>query len=119
MATLYPTRAVLIPTLSDGSTYYTTRVNLDGTDYDLEFSWSTREERWYLNVYHAALGTALVLHLKLVLSWPIWRYYHHVEGMPAGELFVLTRSADDSAPGLEDLGEGLRCELIYYPLTGT
>jgi len=114
--TLDTSKAVLIPTLSDGSTYYATRVNLDGTDYDFSFSWSTREQRWYLDLYDAALGVLLVAHMKLVTSWPIWRYYHHVEDMPTGELYVLTRTADDSAPGLNDLGDGLRCELTYYPL---
>ena len=116
--TLDLTQGTLIPTLSDGSTYYTTRVNLDGTDYDFGFSWSTREARWYLDLTDAATGVMLVAHMKLVCAWPIWRYYHFIPDMPTGELFVLTRTSDDTAPGLTDLGEGLRCELIYYPLTG-
>ena len=71
--TLDTANAVSIPTLSDGSTYYTTRVNLDGTDYDLAFSFSDTEQRWYLDVTDAATGVLLAAHLKLVTSWPIWR----------------------------------------------
>lgn len=115
--TLDTTKAVLIPTLSDGSAFYTTRVNLDGADFDLEFSWSTREARWYLSVYDAALGVPLVLHRKLVQGSVLFKYYHHVQGLFQGDMLVMTRTADDSPPGLTDLGEGLRCELTYFPLT--
>lgn len=117
--TLDTTNAVLIPTLSDGSTYYTTRVNLDGSDYDLAFSYAQREGRWYVDIYDAAVGTLLTAHLKVVLSWPMLRYYHHIPNMPAGELLCLTRTSNDSPPGIGDMGEGLRCELSYFPLTGT
>jgi len=105
---------ISIPTRTDGLTpYYTQRVNLDGQDFNLNFRWSTRAERWYLDLYDSA-GEPLVLGMKLVCGWPVTRYYHGRAGMPAGDFWVLALAVDQTPPGLLDFGIGLRCELVYF-----
>lgn len=105
---------MIVPTKSDGTPYYTQRVNLDGQDYQFQFQWSTRQSRWYLSLLDAN-GDLLVGSMKLVVNWPLLRYYHGRAGVPTGELWVVTLGTSDAPPGIDELGEGLRCELSYYP----
>jgi len=105
---------VIIPTLSDGTAFYTQRTNLDGVDFQLDFRWSTREGRWYLRLLDT-LGNTLVGPMKLVVNWPIMRYFHGRDGVPTGEFWVMTLGASNDPPGLTELGEGLRCQLEYIP----
>ena len=101
-----------IPTLSDGTPYYTIRVTLDGTDYQLRFDWSDREARWYVSLYDT-LGALIVGQVKIMNNWPILRWYHNRPGCPTGELVCVSLLADDSPPGLTDLGRDRRCALVY------
>jgi len=105
---------MIIPTISDGTPYYTQRTNLDGVDYQLDFQWSTREERWYLSI-RDTLGSLLAGPSKLVVNWPVFHRRTQREGMPAGEIWCMTLGSDLTPPGLTDLGAGLRCELTYFP----
>ena len=105
---------MIIPTLADGTAFYTQRTNLDGSDYSLVFQWSTRSQRWYLSLYDAD-GSLLIGSMKLVINWPLLRYYHGRAGVPAGELWVVSLGSSVEPPGFDELGEGLRCELTYYP----
>ena len=107
-------RLLQIKTLTDGTTHYTLRTNLDGVDYQFAFDWSEREERWYLGLYTAA-GDLLCSNVKILTNWPMLSFYHYREGMPAGELMAVSLSQDSSPPGMFDLGLGRRCELTYYP----
>jgi hypothetical protein len=50
---------MIIPTLSDGTAFYSQRTNLDGVDFQLDFRWATREGRWYLRLLDT-LGNVLV-----------------------------------------------------------
>lgn len=102
-----------IPTLQQP--YYSLRTRLDGQDYTLEFIYSTRAERFYLNLYDAE-ETLLVAGLKLLSSVALLGYYHHIPGVPAGEIMVTATGADDSSPTLFELGPGLRCVLTYFPV---
>ena len=105
---------MIIPTLSDGTAFYSQRTTLDGVDYQLEFRWSVRESRWYLNLYDA-LETPLILGMKLQTNWPLTKYYKGRVGVPQGDLMVISLGVADDPPGLQDLGAGLRCELHYFP----
>lgn len=93
--------------------YYSLSTSLDGSDFKLEFRYSTRADRFYLNLYDTS-GVLLLAGLKLVTGVLLLHYYHYLPGVPAGELVVTTNGADDSAPGLLELGSDLRCELTYY-----
>ena len=56
----------------------------------------------------------VLLGLKLVANWPLLRHYHHDPRVPPGEFFVMDLTGDRTPPGLDDLGEGKRCELTYF-----
>lgn len=100
-----------IPTLQQP--YYSIRTRLDGVNYTLAFRYSTRAERFYLNVYDAE-DVLLLAGLKLVTGVLLLASYHHLSGVPAGEIVVTATSADDSSPKLGELGAGLRCALTYF-----
>jgi hypothetical protein len=105
---------MIIPTLSDGSALYTQRVNLDGQDYQLDFRWNTRLARWYLNLRDSD-GALLAASLKVLTNWPLLAYYHGREGMPPGELWCVSLGVSSDPPGLDEMGEGRRCTMVYYP----
>jgi uncharacterized protein DUF6983 len=93
--------------------FYTLRTRLDDSDYTLEFNYSPRAERYYLNLYSSE-DVLLVAGLKLVPGVLLLRYYKYRDGMPQGELVVTATGADGSPPKLGELGRGLRCELSYF-----
>jgi hypothetical protein len=101
-----------IPT--QGQPYYSLTTRLDGTDYKLEFTYSTRAERFYLDIYSAE-DVLLVAGLKLVTGVFLLGYWHHIGGMPPGEIVVTSTTSDDTSPSLLELGPGKRCLLTYYP----
>lgn len=103
-----------IKTLFDGTAHYTFRSNLDGVDYEFRLDWSERESRWYLSLYTAE-GSLLCSQVKILSNWPMLRYYHHREGMPAGELIASNTTLDQTPPGLRELGVDKRCTLVYIP----
>jgi hypothetical protein len=107
--------AVTIPTLADGTAFYTLRTTLDGADYQLEFSWSEQEERWFLTV-RDSLDVLLCGPLKIVCNWPLLRYYHHVVGLPEGELIASTVAISQQPPGIYDLAPWARVQLLYLPV---
>jgi hypothetical protein len=100
-----------IPTLA--LPFYTLRTRLDDSDYTLEFNYSVRAERYYLNVYDSE-DVQLVAGLKLVPNVALFRFYKFRDGMPQGELVVTATGTDGSPPKLGELGKGLRCELTYF-----
>ena len=105
---------VQLKTYSDGTAHYTFRTTLDGTDYQIRLDWNTRVSRWFLSI--CAADDKLLLSNKLVLAnWPMLRHYHHVEGLPAGELVAFTMQDDPAPPGLYELGTDRRCTLTYFP----
>jgi hypothetical protein len=102
-----------IPTLTDGTTYYSLRTTLDGLDYQLDLDWSPREDRWYLTLRDSQ-GELLMGATKLVQNIPLLRYRRHIAGTPAGELVVSTLGTDDSPPTRLELGPDGRCQLCYF-----
>jgi hypothetical protein len=106
------TTALVIPTQTDGTSFYSIRTTLSGADYQLDLDWSSREGMWYVTT-RDSLGALLIGAKKLVVGVDIFRYYHHIAGVPAGELVVLTSSLDRSEPGYFELGESARCQLVY------
>lgn len=93
--------------------FYTLRTRLDGSDYTLSFTYSVRAERFYLDLYDSE-DVLLVAGLKLVTGVPLLHYYHHIEGVPPGEIIVTSTTQDTNSPSLLELGEGRRCLLSYF-----
>jgi hypothetical protein len=105
---------MIVPTLSDGTPYYSQRTNLDGVDYQLDFQWSTRESRWYLSLRDTS-GDLLAGPAKINTNWLIFHRRYRRPGMPTGEIWCLSLGSSTDPPGLDELGAGRRCELTYYP----
>lgn len=93
--------------------YYSQRTRLDGRDYVLEFAYNEREERWYLSIFDEA-KTPLARGIKLIANWSLLHPYRFDPRMPPGELTASDTTGDGSPPTLLELGEGKRCELVYW-----
>jgi len=107
-------KTLQLKTLSDGTAHYSFKTTLDGSDYQIDLDWNSRESRWYLGL-RTAEGDLLCSNIKVVPNWPFFRYYHYREGMPEGELMATTLTADTTPPGLYELGVDRRCTLVYFP----
>lgn len=104
---------ITIQTTSDP--FYTTRVTLDGTDYILDFKYNQRQDRWYLTIQDAN-GNELVSGVKIVCNWPLLMRFAN-SALPVGELIAVALTDDDTPPGLNELGPGLRVELTYFEVS--
>lgn len=93
---------------------YSQRVKLSGVDYLLKFHWNSRSGRWFLDLYSDE-EERIVMGIALTVNRPLFLRHHFDPRVPPGELFVVTTTDDQTAPTLDELGEGKRCELTYYP----
>lgn len=99
-----------------GRPFFRERTVLDGREYVLDFRWSQRAERWWLDI-RAANGDLLAGAIKLVLHQPVIRPLRgSAAGLPPGELVVLDQRPTPAPPGLDDLG--VTC-LVAYVEAGT
>lgn len=105
-----------IPTVDDGTAYYTIVSRMDGRDFQLRFAWNEIDSRWYLDILDVE-GTALVTGLKLVANRPLLRFYQWDTRLPPGDLRVMDLSGNEDPPGFLELAIGKRCELTYFPIT--
>lgn len=104
---------LVIPTFSDPNYRQTTF--FEGTAYVLEFSYNQRELVWYLSVSDPD-GTPLANGMKVMANIGLLGSRTDVR-LPPGEIVAVTTSADDSPPDIGELGDGLRCTLIYLDST--
>lgn len=98
-----------IPTRSDLPRYAET-VELAGDQYRLEFSWNTRDARWYVSILTAA-GDQIVMGLPIVADFPLLRRFTDTR-LPDGELWAWDMSGDGLEPGQYDLGDRVRLFLV-------
>jgi len=103
---------LLIPT-TPGVAYYQQKTRLDGRDYVLHFAYNEREDRTYLHL-HDEEDVPILKGLKLITGVPLLRHYRFDTRVPPGELMVIDLSGVGEPPGLNELGEGLRCQLTYF-----
>ena len=83
---------------------------LEGAVYGLEFSWNTRDERWYLSVYDDS-GTALAAGVAVVIDFSLLTRFSN-PALPPGALMALdTTGNQQEISAMEDLGQ--RVQLIY------
>jgi hypothetical protein len=101
---------ILIETFEDP--FYTQIVAMDGTDYILDFRFNERESCWYFDILQID-GTELLKGIKVVCEVPLLEDYKANPLMPQGEMLASASGADKSPPGLTELGEGKRVELVY------
>jgi len=92
----------VLPTLTDGTQFYTQRVVLDGVAFVLQFSWNARDSSWYLLIRDSSANPLLSRRLA-VGSTLLGRF--KIQGLPAGEIH-----ADPMRPN--NLEEGCNGELL-------
>lgn len=108
-------QTLVLATVTDEADY-TIRTRLDGVDYNLRFQWNDREARWYLAIFDID-ETLIVGGLKLITNWPLLRFYQSNLAVPPGEFYVTDLTNDGSPAGIDELGDGKRCSLIYVSAT--
>jgi hypothetical protein len=103
--------AQVVPTGNDP--FYSQTTTLDGVPYLLEFSYNQREDCWYL-LLSTNDGDAIYGSVKLVCNWPLFAICADPQ-LPPGQFVVASSTTDLSPPGLQDLVDGGRCQLVYMP----
>lgn len=104
-----------LPTLTDGSHYYSMRLRLDGSDYNITLHWNARQERWYLSIADSE-NQPIVSSICVVCNVNFLRFVQHDVRSPPGSMIAYDLTDDDAPPGLTELGEGGRVKLLYYPI---
>lgn len=101
---------IQIDTLTDGTTAYDQRTELDGEEWLLTFRWNARIDRWFMSI--AALdGTPVLTGAGVSLLVPLNR---RAVGGPPGVFLAYSETEDDNPPGLLELGA--RVKLVYLEL---
>lgn len=96
-----------IPTLTDGTTAYDQRIELEGVEWLFSFQWNARVDRWFMSIN--ALDGAPVLAGAGV---PVGiRLNRRAVGGPPGDLIAVSETASLEPPGLLELGDRVR---LYY-----
>lgn len=98
---------IQIDTLTDGTTAYDQRTELDGEEWLLTFRWNGRLDRWFLSI-DALDGTPVLTGAGIGLRLPLNR---RAVGGPPGVFFALSETAQDDPPGLLELGARVK---LYY-----
>jgi hypothetical protein len=97
--------------------FFSQTTTLEGTSYLLNFSYSQREDCWYMSMADAN-GVDIYNGMKLICSPPTGPnallFKCRDPRRPPGDFFVLSGNQDLSPPGLNDLvlNSG-RCQLYY------
>lgn len=94
-------------TLTDGTQRYQQRVSLDGTEYFVTFAYSLRRDRWTFSLQgldSTDILTGETVHPNIQLN-------RRAVGGPPGVLMAIPISGFVGAPGLHDLGEGVK---LFY-----
>lgn len=103
-----------IPTFNDP--FYNVKTQFDGAQYQLTFRWNHRTSTWSFDLFQTD-GTPIRYGVKIVPNTFLLLPSHYIDGCPPGEIYCVSHNpADDSPPGLNDLVQGGRCELVYLPM---
>lgn len=111
----------LIPTRSDLFSF-SERISLDGKEFDLDFRWNTRDERWYLSIYESETTTAddgsreaAMDSIPILAGTPLLQQCRD-RRRPLGEIFPFDTSGGGDTgqidPAFSDLG--VRVVILYF-----
>lgn len=84
--------------------FWRARVNLDGTDFLLDFAWNGRAGAWALTLLTAE-EAPLVCGLTVVSNRPLFHRFKYLQGMPEGDLVAVDPSGTIAVPGYNQLGD--------------
>ncbi len=82
---------------------FTQITDLDGTEYELTFTWNQREDKWYLKI--ALDGTTLASGMKIVHLYDMLTNLTDPR-LPQGGLYFIDTRVEFGDPGLRDLDTG-------------
>jgi hypothetical protein len=112
---------IQLPTLTDGTPFYSFRTQLEGSDFEFTFRYGERRGGWVFDM-HTLEGEALLLGTLVTIGRDFLRRCVS-DNRPPGQLWALNVVADLSKPegvalpGLFDLGAGGRARLYYTEST--
>lgn len=98
-----------IPLRSD-LPFFDLQASLDGATYTLQFRWSVRAARWFMQVLDEQAENVLVGDMPLVTGLPLATYRAGTD--PRGWFVVVDTTGHGQPPGISDLGT--RTLLLYY-----
>jgi len=101
----------IVPTSPDEA-FYSQRTTLDGVVYVLTFRLNQRENTYRFDLALSD-GTLLASGVKVVCNRPLLERIAWNLQAPKGVLVAIAGGADESCPGLGELGEGRRVTLYY------
>jgi hypothetical protein len=84
---------------------------LDGIDYVIGARYNQRENHYYLTIGSPS-GDTYAGGVAAVCNWPLF-CTSRSSSLPPGVLLITPNGSDASDPGLDEIGVGLRCELVY------
>jgi hypothetical protein len=104
---------IVIP---EQSAFFTQRVELDGVDYLLEFSYNQRTDCFYLTIKDER-GEHILGPRKIVSNYPMLRWHRYDARLPPGELWAIATNGTPTVPGMGVLGKDVG--FYYYDLLET
>lgn len=99
---------VILPIKQDGYPAYDFDVELDGSEYNLDFLWNERDEHWYFTLSDSE-GDIIVAGVKIVVDWNLLRKCADAR-KPPGELIAIDTN-EEGDPSRYEFGN--RVQLIY------
>ncbi len=96
--------AVEIPLISTNP-YYTARIKLENSVFNLVVFWSTREQAWYLTIKNSQ-NDAILINLKLLPFVNLTGRFEKIQ-LPDGAFICFAISGDDP-PTRDDLGSRIK-----------
>ena len=81
-------------------------VPLDGSVYNLTFTYSQLDDSWFMDIDETVYGIKLVNGIDLL---ELYRYLN----VPPGELRCVRRAGRKSKPSFNDIGTNKEIELVY------
>jgi hypothetical protein len=90
----------IVDAATDGNFYF--RVELDGEDFFLNFSFNQRDSHWYMDL-STIDGTPVRSGVKIVANWPLLSTLAD-RVRPKGEFVATDARRIPADPGLDDLG---------------
>jgi hypothetical protein len=99
--------SLVLPTLTDGTEAYDTRVQLEGVEYLFAFRYNFRRELWSFSI-QAIDGTDILTGQTVHVGIPLNR---RAVGGPPGLFIAISETDDIESPTFDELGA--RVKLCY------
>lgn len=96
--------------------FFAKRVELDGVNYQLDFSYNQRADCFFLTISDE-VGNYILGPIKIVSNWPLLRWHRYEKRLPPGELFAVAALNTPTVPGYGVLGTDV--SFMYFDATET